>query len=98
MGDRARADADYVKFYFQRTIYLSTASGRSCLSLMAADGNITTMITRFAVKWMNGVSRQKDRQTKIKRDRLNCGWSSDEVYFCPCIPSLCVCVYVCTLL
>lgn len=56
MGDRARADADCVKFYFQGTIYLSTASGRSCLSLMAANGKITTMTTRFAVKWMNGVS------------------------------------------
>lgn len=46
MGDRARIDADHVKFYFQRTIYLSKrASGRSRISTMAANGKITAMIT-----------------------------------------------------
>lgn len=38
MGDRAKIDADHIKFYFQRNIYLST-SGRSCISMMAGNGH-----------------------------------------------------------
>lgn len=59
MGDRARTDADHVKFYFQRPIYLPTASRRSCVSMMAANVKNTDMITKFAAKRMLGLWKER---------------------------------------